>query len=471
MGVVNLNFSSKLKSLFCIIATISVSLIMVGSGNFDVILFPDISLNNYPSRESDYTPAFYDLVRFYKVPALSSFGFSFSSGDFRALMSAEIRQDLSAFLRGFDWSNLPICVDPALPFPDGNYPIIGFMEYTPDNFHYSIGRRKQKWGPATYDLALSSISPYYEHFWFEYNDSWLSDGKMQYNFFAISADENVYNDRPKTLIGHKILFLGERFSIGLGELNLIYGRIPDLQDLGPLIIYHHSYQESSNVIAVTDFKADFGRLEGYGEFIMDDFNLSSESVDSNPTALGFFVGARYNLIDGEKFQSSGMLYEDYEICDRDTKNGGLWIGYEYYRTTTYLYNRESEIGKFTYPVLLNVMALDSWPVINYPFGFPYGANAKLHMIKADYERKNLKAGLKFEYLTKGSCGINNDYNKPFDLDWYEMTEPVENSFIISGEIQLRLFNTDLIMSKIGINIEEESANYFFNVGYGKRSSC
>jgi hypothetical protein len=73
------------------------------------------------------------------------------------------------------------------------------------------------------------------------------------------------------------------------------------------------------------------------------------------------------------------------------------------------------------------------------------------LIKADYERKNLKAGLKFEYLTKGNYGIKDDYNKPFDLDWYEMTEPVKNSFIISGEMQLRLFNT-LIMSKIGINI-------------------
>lgn len=452
------------------IATLLISVMMLGTGNFELILFPDMSFNNYPSRESDYTPTLYDLIRFYKVPSLSSFGFSFSSSDFRALMFAEIRQDLSAFLRGFDWGNLPICVDPALPFPDGNYPIIGFMEYTPDNSHFSIGRRKLKWGPATYDLALSSISPYYDHFWFEYNDSWLSDGKMQYNFFIISADEKVYNDRPKTLIGHKILFLGEKLSIGLGEVNLIYGRIPDLQDIGPLIIYHHSYQESSNVMAVADFKADFGGLEGYGEFIMDDFNLSSESVDSNPTALGFFAGARYNLIYGEKFQSSGMLYEDHEICDRKINNGGLWIGYEYYLTTTYLYNRGTEIGKFTYPLLLNVMALDSWPVINYPFGFPYGANARLHLIKADYERKNLKASLKFEFLTKGSYGIKDDYNKPFDLDWYEMTEPVKNSFIISGEMQLRLFNADLIMSEVGINIKKESTKYFFNIGYGKRFS-
>ncbi|TYC03013.1 MAG: hypothetical protein FXF54_00760 [Kosmotoga sp.] len=465
-----MNFKFKQKKIVGIALMIFFCLVVTGAGSFDIILFPDLSLNNYPTRESDYSPTLFDLIRFYKVPALASFGFSFDSDNFKAIMLAEVRQDLSAFLRGYDWSNLPICVDPSLPFPDGNYPIIGFIEYYPGNFHISIGRRKLKLGPGTYDLALSSVSPYYDHFWFEYNDNWLTNGNMQYNFFTISADEKVYDDNPKTLIGHKILLKSDHFSIGLGELNLIYGRIPDLQDLGPLIIYHHSYQDSSNVIAIVDFTLQFDKIKTYGEFIMDDFNLSSESVDSNPTALGFFAGAKYKIFDGEPFHTSGMLYEDHILRDRQVERGGLSIRYEYYRTSTYLYNRQVDIGKFTYPILLNVMALDSWPVINYPFGFPYGANSILHMIKTEYENKNLKVGLTFEYLSKGNYGIHDNYDKPFDLDWYEMTEPISNYFVISGDVQLGVFDGDTIMGNMGINVSEGTTNYFLNIGYGKQFS-
>ncbi|MCY0495696.1 hypothetical protein OVV82_26530, partial [Klebsiella pneumoniae] len=87
--------------------------------------------------------------------------------------------------------------------------------------------------------------------------------------------------------------MNDYLKISFGEQNLIYGVYPDLQDLGPFLIYHHTYQDRSNVTATLAGEFRIRESVLYGEFTLDDFRLKSEGPFSNPTAFGWLAGVSY----------------------------------------------------------------------------------------------------------------------------------------------------------------------------------
>ncbi|TYB95802.1 MAG: hypothetical protein FXF54_04470 [Kosmotoga sp.] len=435
--------------------------------NLEISFSPVLTINNYPDRTKFYNPNTDDLLRYSKMQPLARAGLTIDEGNLTGVIRFEAKQDFSAFLMGRDWCNLPISVDSYSPFFDANFPRLGFVEYDTEKITVSFGRRKLKYGPGFYDLALSDNSPYYDHLWFDYSASFIL-GTAGYRFIGISSDRSVY-DAPKTLLKHGIWLDFGNFRLSISEENLIYGVYPDLQDLGPFIIYHHTYQSHSNVIAILylDWFNDDWRF--YGEAIFDDFRLSSEGNFSNPTAIGWFAGVERKILDGEAYKKSNLNDSDYTLYDRQSKSGGLYLRYEYYRTSPYLYNRHSEIGKFVNPFRMNVMWLSSWTTINTFYGFKYGPDAELNLFEVRYEDKNFRSNLVFELLRKGDYDITDDYNPPFEHHWYRLVEPIKKIFKISVNIEYLLENKLLLMGNFSL-MNDDEIRYYINLGLGKSFS-
>jgi hypothetical protein len=458
-----LNIMKKILVVFLLVISVSA----LSAINLQISLSPVLSVNNYPDRDKFYKPNTDDLLRYTETLPLARAGIEVVEGNLTGIIRFEAKQDFSTFLMGRDWCNLPISVDSYSPFFDANFPRLGFVEYNTDKLTVSLGRRKLKYGPGYYDLALADSPPYYDHLWFDYN-ALFSLGTVGYRFIGISSDRSVY-DAPKTLLNHGIWFDVGNFRLSISEENLIYGVYPDLQDLGPFIIYHHTYQTHSNVIAILylDWFNDDWRL--YGETVFDDIRLSSESNYSNPTAIGWFAGVERKIIDGGAFEKIGIKDNDYTLFDRQNKNGGLYLRYEYYRTTPYLYNRDSEIGKFVNPIRMNVMWLSSWTKTNTFYGFKYGPDVELNLFEIRYENDKLKSNVLFELLRKGDFGITDDYDPPFEYHWYKLVKPIKTMFVFSANIEYVLNNDMLIMGNFSVsNIDE--VRFFYSLGLGKTFS-
>lgn len=437
---------------------------LTGTGFF-VILAPSLALDTHLPVASDYRPNQDDLHRYFALPAILAGGLKIEIGKATAYVNMDLKQEFSAFLMGNSFSNLPLSLNSPIPAVDMNFPRLGYFQWIDDNVQLSLGRRKLAFGPATYSFVLSDWSPYFDHFWL----SLSGDAKGReyfYNFFAVSADRTVYG-APKTLLGHRIGFMGSNFRLTLGEENLIYGVYPDLQDLGPFLIYHHTYQNRSNVTATLAGELKVENLTAYGELTLDDFRLKSEGEQSNPTALGWFAGVSYSLWGGDVYSGPVFAQESHALRDVTLeKAGGLKVRYEHYHATPYLYNRNEEIGKFTYPYRFNVLWFDSWPTVTGFFGFPYGPDSSLDLLGLEYENTKVALTILFEYLRKGSIDINTPYLPPFEENWYALKGPIKNTFSLSLEGMVALDENTSLYTTARATLEEK-LDCYFNLGFIK----
>ena len=449
--------------LFC---TFLVAGIVFSMTSIYLGISPGLSLNNYGSVDGSYEPNLYDLLRYYSLPALGKAGFQINTNHLEAAMFIEARQDFSAFLLGRDFSNLPLSVGSWAPFFDANYPRVGYIQWSSENFLISAGRRKLKWGPATYDIGLSDVPVYYDHLWLQFDDD-THFGNFDYNFFAISADRSVYGD-PKTLFGHKWAFSGEVFRLCFAEENLIYGVYPDLQDIGPFIIYHHSYQTHSNVMFFVTMESILKNFRIYSEFGLDEFRLNTEGENSRPTAFGWLVGVEWSSSDSWNRIRNKEYFEDFTLSERGLSvPSTVKLRYEYYHTTPYLYNRDADIGKFTYPIRMNVMWLSMWPDIDFFFGFPYGPDVSLHLLRLQWNKKKIEFSTKLEFLAMGSYGINSPYHDPYEHDWYKLVEPISRQIVITAKLKYYPEIDFGLFGLLSLNFSSDGPKWLLNIGINK----
>ncbi|GEM_PF-271409 len=436
-----------MKTKLCVVL-LSLLLVLAGGTELMISVFPLFSINSHEERIAEYHPDLYDFYRYMSYPPFLSATLSISFQDTRVLISADLRQEMSAFLLGRDWSNLPISADSLMPFVDPNFPRVGYLHHESDNVVLSVGRRKLGWGPAEHSFSLSSAAPYFDHVWLELHNN-TPFGELFYGFFAVSSDRTA-SGGPKTTIGHKYGLEIGNLRLCFAEQNLIYGVYPDLQDLGPFIIFHHTYQKLSNVIGYLMADLTIGPLRFFGEFALDDFRLPTESTRSNPHGFGWCAGFQLSLIEGESFGKKGIFDEEHALEARWNRlSGGLNFGYEYYHSSTYMYNRDVEIGKFTNPIRLNLLWL-KWSTIDTFYGFPYGADAQLHTATLGWESLKWSHALKLEHLVLGAHGIDGEYGNPdiddgdpFDQDWYGPVEPVTRITRLSLE-SMTILKSDLL---------------------------
>lgn len=422
----------KKKTLLCVFSILAMALSLASASvttlfrvqpTFGYSSYPLIGSDNFWTLEgktdSNWYETYQDIYRrYYAEPGLFDIGVAVDDEHFGFVLDLDFRNDFKAYVTKSSWSNIPYVGNTLSAITDLNFPRLGFAEVKFDRFYASIGRRQIKWGPSEYDMAISDSAPYLDNLWLDYKTP-SKNGNLWYNFIAVGLNTEAINggNKPsegkmKNLFAHRLGWENDFFRIGIGELNLVYGEMPDLMDFTPFGIWHNLYQdERSNVMLNLSLEGLIAKaLRLYGTFTMDDFDLPSEPKENGkPAAMGFNAGLQWHILDGNSIESREFSYQDYVLKEDSFEfNDGLNVAYEFYFATPYLYNRSEDMGKFTVPMRLftNGYVTESNAFF---IGFPYGPNSMLHRVEIEYSEKNWKADLTGEYLIRGDYGIDSAY--------------------------------------------------------------
>ena len=210
--------------------------------------------------------------RYYAMPSPLVFGIDLEERGLELLLRVDTRADFLAFQTELCNTNVPFIQNGAAAIKDVNMPTVAYLDYEGDGLRASVGRRKLAWGPATYDLAISDDAAYLDNLWFDYRFP-SGRGDWWFNYVLIGIDrsgnssEGASDSERKTIVAHRLGYENERFRIGVGELNLIYGTIPDIADIAPLVSYHNLYENYySNVMMTATAEALAGDFAATASF-------------------------------------------------------------------------------------------------------------------------------------------------------------------------------------------------------------
>ena len=381
-----------------------------------------------------------DYARYYDFPSVLNTGLELKAGRAELVFRIDIRPDFYSFVTDTYNNNLPFLNRGISSIGDVNMPTVGYFSYEGENLSLSIGRRQLKWGPATYGLAISDNAPYLDHAAIDYRFS-AKHGDWWYSFVAIGADRpgeawaQLATDGYKNIFAHRVGYESDRIRIAVGELNLVHDIIPGLIDISPFAIYHNLYQDAySNVFLDATAEAKFGVLRSYGEFAMDDLVMPWENANARPTALGFLGGIEWKIAAGKPYGFGRMREADYALREANFSSpGGLSLRFEHYRTSTYIYNREIESGKWMLPDhrLVNISTGYVDTADAFYMGFPYGPGVRLDLLSLAWESTTINAALSLKYISEGSRGIDFPYGTLTDgaATWFALQEPISRNVI------------------------------------------
>ncbi|QEN05674.1 hypothetical protein EW093_13455 [Thiospirochaeta perfilievii] len=381
-------------------------------------LSPNILLGSSDVVDTPTLLEFYDWL---DRPSYSKLYLDLGDDIFKIFFQLELKSDLK--------SNFSI---------DPNYPEVGYGEFNFDIFKLSIGRRKLATGPGFYGLNIAQQAPYFDHIWFEAGKPEV--GRWRYYFTTITTDNlatgqiSEKEDPYKTYISHSFSYVWDNFILNIIDSSLIYGRVPDLQEAAPFIHYHGLYQRGQNVIL--DINFDWlvnSRLRLYGEALIDEFQLSIESSDSNPGAMGFILGSQFKIKDGRGAKKILNTSKDHLLrTENFIFDSGLYISFESMFTTKYLYNRDVELGKITNPILY--MWDNDSVIFNTYFGAAYGPDALVNRLGLTYNVDPFKMDLTFESFSFGGFGINGSFDPPYN-NWLSITSLTNSNFRIALNLE------------------------------------
>ena len=386
--------------------------------------------------------------KLYANPSFLDLGMEVKTKNVNMVFILDIRQDALQILKddGKIMSNIPF----VGAMIDLNFPRVGYVDFTSNdgNFYSSIGRRQIKWGPSTYDMALSDSQPYLDNAVIRYTVPMTKGWSLWYDFTAIAYKlfMDYDNDlKPKSTFAHRVGFQNSNFRISIAELNMIYGKEPSLVDFTPFGLWHNNYQDDySNVMLNVALEGTIGPVRAFGTFTMDDFDLPHEinqayGLSNKPQAMGFTAGIEFNCLDGEDFKSRRFEYSDYVLRDETfQKKTGLNIGYEFFYCSTFMYNRKPVEGKFVVPFQFISLTGDGYCYDEDAFylGFKYGPNTLVHRVYAQYDGNPLEAKVSAELIMRGAYHIDDTYGDNADyfargLKTMKLTDPVTKALKIS----------------------------------------
>ncbi len=403
------------KKLISVIFLSLISFLLFASFNATLLLSPDLSYSNYPLFDLTLSPysdeyrsrGFYETkqdvyYRYFEDNRLGDIGFSVEDEYFRIVFDIDIRGTLNSYYEKRTYSNIPYDFSILNNIFDLNFPRYAFGEFRAGNLFLSAGRRPLNWGGATHNIALSSDVPFLDSIWAEYNIS-----SLRYNFVYISTNRAALRNaesQDKTIILHSIGYNSDFLKFTIGELNLIYGRIPNLVDISPFGVYHNLYQNYSNVMLYLDAEwLVIPSLRIYSEFAMDDFDLPTESHEKGkPSAHAVMAGIEWQIINGKESSTIRSDREKYTLSSPSLGfSTGLLLSYEIYFCNPYMYNREREDGKFTVPLYMDGYRSIAEPNAFY-LGFKFGPNSLYQKISIGYISGNISTNLDLGLLIRGS---------------------------------------------------------------------
>jgi hypothetical protein len=272
-------------------------------------------------------------------------------------------------------------------------------------------------------------------------------GLWKYEFLAIGADRPaetlgfLATGDYKSIFAHRVLWEGKNLKIGVSELNLLRGVVPNLVDISPFGVYHNLYMDGySNVMLDVFAQGRIGKSASlYGEFVMDDLVMPWESFSGRPTAFGLLAGGRWRILEGQPYERPRLHDRDYALRDEGfAQKGGLTARFEHYRTTSYLYGRETEYGRWTLPDHRLVGAFPFYfnEANAFALGFPWGPDTALTSLGLSWESRDLVAGFSLSLLRKGGRTIDSAYDTTnAEQDWFGLTGVVKSSIIVEISVE------------------------------------
>lgn len=403
------------KKIISLVLFSLTSIALFASFNVTLLLSPDLNYSNYPlfdlnipvNSEEYRNRGFYETkrdmyYRYFEENRLGDIGFSVDDEHFRIVFDIDIRGTLNSFFEKRTYSNIPYDFNILNNIFDLNFPRYAFGEFKIGNLFISAGRRPLNWGGAAHNIALSNDVPFLDGMWFEYNIS-----SFRYNFVYISTNREALAEaesQDKTIILHSVGYNSTSLKFTIGELNLLYGRTPNLVDISPFGVYHNLYQNYSNVMLYLDVDwLVFPFLRIYSEFAMDDFDLPTESHENGkPSAYALMAGIEWQII---KRKESITIKSDREKYTLSTPSfqfdNGLVLSYEIYFCNPYMYNRDREDGKFTVPLFMDGYKSIAEPSAFY-LGFKYGPNSLYQKVGVEYISDNISSKLDLGLLIRGN---------------------------------------------------------------------
>lgn len=415
-------------------------------------------------------PTLNQLYEWYDTPALMSVYLDLNQDHFRVFTQMDLRTDLMIDLHHDTFTNLPYIDEDGNLYLDPNIPDVGYLEWRNNGLLLSGGRRKIQIGPGNYALGLSASAPYFDHFALEKEFS-MQKGSWTYFFTAITADRKAMMKRAETeyksLFAHSFIWESDRVIFGITEYNLIYGQIPMIQDIGLNTFYHGYYQDYQNVMdqlfLVYKTASD---VQAYASLIMDDYNMTIESSDSNPNGMGLSGGITRGW-----GRPSGAVSEDITSSyahilqpgSEDLSPSRLRISFDWIWASKYLYNRDVEAGKFTNPLYY------SWEYkrksLNTFYGALYGPDTFTSKLSAEWNSSPLTLNASMEWLIAGAEGINIAYAAPYE-NWYKLEDPVTHTLMLDMTADWSLGSRDSLTGNVGFDIQKD--DFDFNIAFGYR---
>lgn len=388
-------------------------------------LAPELTIHNFEAftkKEGWFHPCVPLFLRYRYDSLLSWFVFGVDTevgNNFKAVINIDFKKDYRNYIsNGKDHDTPPVSNIPhelflgnILAF-DFSFPSFGYLSYSTSNLFLNVGRNKLSWGPMRNGLTISNASDYYDNFTGLYTGT-MGEGNFTYTFNIISSasllsdkewekedkawdlnqQDRIYNTPSKHIVGHRFDFQPlDWFRIGIGEVNAVGGKTPDLTDFSPVIIYHNTYGEGySNVMLSADFSVvPFKGFNVYGEFTLDDYAGPTEpSKKGKPKAYAYGGGIEYAF----NFLGDGIGSAAFEL----------------YHTDTWIYNRWQPLLKMTNRTVTKSELPGARDTNEYPLGFKYGPdlNAFAIFFDAIYDNFSLKAI--YEHFTQGEIDLRTPY--------------------------------------------------------------
>ncbi|MCQ2412810.1 MAG: hypothetical protein MJ057_07635 [Sphaerochaetaceae bacterium] len=422
--------------------------------------------------------------RAFEKEGFADFGFVLDTDQVDIVAIVDLMQD--SFMQftneGSILTNLPFLNQASI---DLTFPRIGYVDYTSSNeaFYLSIGRRQVKWGPSTYDMAISDSPPFLDNLYASYSSDFGDNWNFTYSFLGIAykyyLDVGVPAEgAPRSTFAHRFIFQNPSLRLSFAELNNIYGKQASLLDFTPIALWHDNFQDDcSNVMINVAAEAKLADFRLFGTFTMDDFEMGTETGSANrkPTALGFTAGIEWHLFDARPTTSSKFSYRDYALKEETfKKEAGMNISYEYFLCTTFMYNRAPGGGKFTSPFQFNSIAgyVDKFYDNDaFYLGFPYGPNTEVHRVAMEYDEYPLKAGFVAELIRRGSYYIDSTYNTAFfnSNDWLnavKLSGVVTTALKLKFNLALQLQDAIRIDGSVGYTRDITHSTQSFQVTLG-----
>lgn len=242
-------------------------------------------------------------------------GFSFGTESFYASFQFDMSTD--ELIRKADSSGYLGFWQPQVYGEWMTFPREGYLSWAGENISFFAGRMKTGIGLGEDNLILNGQASWYDSLQFTWWDekfkffsmigsssSHLSDEEWEVqkdnSWDSVNNhDSSAEADIPlKMFTYHRFEWKPvQRFGIGVTEMQLIGGKIPDLFNLLPMVTWHNTYSAAvTNVMFQVDFwTLPFDGLLINGEFLVDDLQSAVESGESKPNCLAWELGVLYTL--------------------------------------------------------------------------------------------------------------------------------------------------------------------------------